>query len=192
MHDSAPRGTGRDAYPREENLTILAVATSCARFRSRGTGSRSRPRSRCSRTAPGSLVWSVVRHSSFLQQLGPPRRDAAGLVVLAPFGHAGQGAVGELLEQRPDPGRLSLAHRQRVLPLDEEDPRHLLAGLVEPGPLAGDAGIQRAQALLEQLDRKSTRLNSSHVKISYAVFCLKKKKKKKIILFSTYIIRFMD
>src|SRR5690606_40716472 len=28
------------------------------------------------------------------------------------------------------------------------------------------------------LDRKSTRLNSSHVKISYAVFCLKKKKKK--------------
>src|SRR5690606_41187016 len=29
-------------------------------------------------------------------------------------------------------------------------------------------------------DRKSTRLNSSHVKISYAVFCLKKKKKKYI------------
>src|SRR5690606_2234106 len=30
----------------------------------------------------------------------------------------------------------------------------------------------------EVLDRKSTRLNSSHVKISYAVFCLKKKKRK--------------
>src|SRR5690349_22880162 len=30
------------------------------------------------------------------------------------------------------------------------------------------------------LDRKSTRLNSSHVEISYAVFCLKKKKKKSI------------
>src|SRR5438874_7033198 len=29
-------------------------------------------------------------------------------------------------------------------------------------------------------DRKSTRLNSSHVEISYAVFCLKKKKTKKI------------
>src|SRR6266540_6535232 len=29
------------------------------------------------------------------------------------------------------------------------------------------------------LDRKSTRLNSSHITISYAVFCLKKKKKKK-------------
>src|SRR5690606_15718160 len=30
--------------------------------------------------------------------------------------------------------------------------------------------------ILERPDRKSTRLNSSHVKISYAVFCLKKKK----------------
>src|SRR5207302_10559322 len=30
-----------------------------------------------------------------------------------------------------------------------------------------------------RLDRKSTRLNSSHVKISYAVFCLKKKKTQK-------------
>src|SRR5258707_11920665 len=29
-------------------------------------------------------------------------------------------------------------------------------------------------------DRKSTRLNSSHVRISYAVFCLKKKKKTKL------------
>src|SRR5690554_3484557 len=34
-----------------------------------------------------------------------------------------------------------------------------------------------AQLLKELLDRKSTRLNSSHVRISYAVFCLKKKNK---------------
>src|SRR3989454_7130776 len=34
-------------------------------------------------------------------------------------------------------------------------------------------------------DRKSTRLNSSHLVISYAVFCLKKKKDKKIQLCST-------
>src|SRR5690349_24227089 len=32
----------------------------------------------------------------------------------------------------------------------------------------------------EQADRKSTRLNSSHVEISYAVFCLKKKKKQRL------------
>src|SRR5439155_26270334 len=38
---------------------------------------------------------------------------------------------------------------------------------------------QRPAVMLPGLDRKSTRLNSSHVAISYAVFCLKKKKKKK-------------
>src|SRR5690349_22044684 len=38
-------------------------------------------------------------------------------------------------------------------------------------------GIRPAGA--DAQDRKSTRLNSSHVEISYAVFCLKKKKKKK-------------
>src|SRR5436853_1491922 len=35
------------------------------------------------------------------------------------------------------------------------------------------------KTLVSALDRKSTRLNSSHLGISYAVFCLKKKKKKK-------------
>src|SRR2546430_13156817 len=34
-----------------------------------------------------------------------------------------------------------------------------------------------ARELEEEVDRKSTRLNSSHSQISYAVFCLKKKKK---------------
>src|SRR3712207_8578131 len=34
----------------------------------------------------------------------------------------------------------------------------------------------------EGLDRKSTRLNSSHANISYAVFCLKKKKRKQATL----------
>src|SRR5437870_10169047 len=38
-------------------------------------------------------------------------------------------------------------------------------------------GLCRQFTHLEKLDRKSTRLNSSHVAISYAVFCLKKKKK---------------
>src|SRR3712207_9195829 len=41
---------------------------------------------------------------------------------------------------------------------------------------AGDGGLQARGAAGE--DRKSTRLNSSHANISYAVFCLKKKKKK--------------
>src|SRR5438309_3931648 len=40
-------------------------------------------------------------------------------------------------------------------------------------------GLVLATALWNGLDRKSTRLNSSHSSISYAVFCLKKKNKKK-------------
>src|SRR5690606_40585226 len=42
------------------------------------------------------------------------------------------------------------------------------------GPAAGGPALAGTQEGLP--DRKSTRLNSSHVKISYAVFCLKKKK----------------
>src|SRR2546421_8305216 len=42
------------------------------------------------------------------------------------------------------------------------------------------SGKIRASCMMPiSLDRKSTRLNSSHDQISYAVFCLKKKKKKK-------------
>src|SRR5690606_41533393 len=40
----------------------------------------------------------------------------------------------------------------------------------------GAADVGEVEAFIG-IDRKSTRLNSSHVKISYAVFCLKKKKK---------------
>src|SRR5438876_4400972 len=40
---------------------------------------------------------------------------------------------------------------------------------------------------LESRDRKSTRLNSSHPSISYAVFCLKKKKKQKKLQPDTYV-----
>src|SRR5260221_13980159 len=39
-----------------------------------------------------------------------------------------------------------------------------------------DAELSRAALAPHEIDRKSTRLNSSHTVISYAVFCLKKKK----------------
>src|SRR2546427_9458127 len=46
---------------------------------------------------------------------------------------------------------------------------------------------RRAVARLERPgDRKSTRLNSSHSQISYAVFCLKKKKKDKTVPSTTH------
>src|SRR5690606_40001604 len=65
----------------------------------------------------------------------------------------------------PDPAS---AKRVRAIRLD--DGTELQADLVVMA-----AGI-RPNIDLAKADRKSTRLNSSHVKISYAVFCLKKKK----------------
>src|SRR5690606_41969784 len=55
-----------------------------------------------------------------------------------------------------------------------------LAATHQLGAAAG--GLQPREGCAGFLeDRKSTRLNSSHVKISYAVFCLKKKKRKRSI-----------
>src|SRR3989449_1963649 len=50
------------------------------------------------------------------------------------------------------------------------------AGAVGPGRPSQGRGLRRLTAP-SRSDRKSTRLNSSHGYISYAVFCLKKKKK---------------
>src|SRR5256885_9762507 len=57
--------------------------------------------------------------------------------------------------------------------------RSLVVGVdVDPGALGFDFIARRGRDV--HVDRKSTRLNSSHLVISYAVFCLKKKKKNKI------------
>src|SRR5690606_41702134 len=55
--------------------------------------------------------------------------------------------------------------------------RHLDAALVDLVNLVwqGHAAVRAPATKQTAKDRKSTRLNSSHVKISYAVFCLKKK-----------------
>src|SRR5690242_4967636 len=50
---------------------------------------------------------------------------------------------------------------------------------------ASEVAIPHYHDIDFQMDRKSTRLNSSHMSISYAVFCLKKKKKKKMDSFIT-------
>src|SRR5690606_41380493 len=80
-------------------------------------------------------------------QLAAPGRDLDGVAALA-AGGAGQAG-----------------HRHPVLQL-------VAAATAAGGPGRGQghAGERRIAAQ----DRKSTRLNSSHVKISYAVFCLKK------------------
>src|SRR5438067_4604952 len=80
-----------------------------------------------------------------------------------------------LSQEAPD----QMVSGQEEMPLDAFG---YLGGLVEarfyePHSTTGNPRDEiRQAASLYGLDRKSTRLNSSHVSISYAVFCLKKKK----------------
>src|SRR5947209_15147899 len=94
----------------------------------------------------------LLSHFSFLMILLPPRstlslHDALPILVL---------------EHHPDvaPARGQVIDRAAVHP-------HRARGGHDEAP---DDSQERG------LDRKSTRLNSSHANISYAVFCLKKKK----------------
>src|SRR2546430_12221817 len=60
----------------------------------------------------------------------------------------------------------------------------LFRSLIDDDAVGGREEIARVgEGRSRGIDRKSTRLNSSHSQISYAVFCLKKKKIKKILLF---------
>src|SRR5207302_4136189 len=76
-----------------------------------------------------------------------------GLVELTPASPAGRRAAARLLSQASRSPRAAVRARARRLV----------------------TAIGRESRDARRVDRKSTRLNSSHVKISYAVFCLKKK-----------------
>src|SRR3712207_7617934 len=86
----------------------------------------------------------------------PPRSTLFPYTTL--FRSPARDAAGD--EARPGRGEGDVAHLD---PLDD------VVGL----PLVADGDVVRRVELA--LDRKSTRLNSSHANISYAVFCLKKK-----------------
>src|SRR3712207_8826962 len=95
----------------------------------------------------------------------PPRSTLFPYTTLFRSARQDQGVRGPALRQ---PG-LAEADAGRRLPR-----RHRLPRSRRHRP----AAAQRRRRLGPAQDRKSTRLNSSHANISYAVFCLKKKKKK--------------
>src|SRR5207244_13169333 len=81
-----------------------------------------------------------------------------------------------------------LARRITAYPLDFENGDRLVAALTDAdtlyntywvraprGSLTHRVAVENTRRLIAAADRKSTRLNSSHQIISYAVFCLKKK-----------------
>src|SRR5688572_31651275 len=92
---------------------------------------------------------------------------------------------------RPPP-RSTLFPYTTLFRSNDNGPMHMAAAMGTPvvalfgpsdpaiwGPRGERAEVPRSRDLTGRRDRKSTRLNSSHSQISYAVFCLKKKKKKK-------------
>src|SRR2546430_6735496 len=83
-------------------------------------------------------------------------------------------------EQDGERGDCGQPRRDREVPRQEQD-EEAVERVHLPGRegRVGEHGRKRAgEPGVRAGDRKSTRLNSSHSQISYAVFCLKKKKKK--------------
>src|SRR3712207_8396684 len=92
----------------------------------------------------------------FLMIRRPPRSTLFPYTTLFRSGHL----LGRLVREQHEGGR----PRRGLRPVPDLDP----PAVDERRRVAGE----------RLLDRKSTRLNSSHANISYAVFCLKKKKKR--------------
>src|SRR5947209_11083063 len=97
----------------------------------------------------------------------PPRSTLFPYTTLF---RSGRGLGAGLSQKFQDKGRLTMK-RISIDRIGEKLVRRL-AGHTSRRGLLSRLGLALAAA-----DRKSTRLNSSHANISYAVFCLKKKKK---------------
>src|SRR3712207_1304759 len=131
-------------------------------------------------SGPGVIVvqewWGLVPHIKDIAD----RFAGEGFVALAPDLYHGESA-----QEPDDAGKLMMA-------MDAERAAKDLRGaadylLNEGGAsgskvgvvgfcMGGQLALYGATVAPETIDRKSTRLNSSHANISYAVFCLKKKK----------------
>src|SRR5690606_41157073 len=83
-----------------------------------------------------------------------------------------------VLHRRRDPGLLELLDLHQRMTLDGRHVRPEAASR-DDGTAEGGVDVEHRREAPVHADRKSTRLNSSHVKISYAVFCLKKKNKRR-------------
>src|SRR3712207_7799245 len=101
----------------------------------------------------------------FLMIRRPPRSTLFPYTTLFRSGQR-DGHVGLAARERED--RVALEHREVVEAIHEDRRR-------APQRRALAQRVDRRGLMQALRDRKSTRLNSSHANISYAVFCLKKK-----------------
>src|SRR5258707_11449425 len=112
----------------------------------------------CGGDRPMCNLSSVTKGQQAIRELAGVMRDRTGNLPLMPGIYPDYRAP--VVRNQPEGRELTMARWGMPSP---------------PGALKGrnaDSGVTNIR------DRKSTRLNSSHANISYAVFCLKKKKKK--------------
>src|SRR5260221_8342813 len=105
-------------------------------------------------------------------QTHPPPRGVIPFLQRMRSSAGAAGADGDGVDSK---GERNIRVRGRAL--DARLVADKLIGGTERGEQGRIRGQFTARAAAEEIDRKSTRLNSSHTVISYAVFCLKKKKK---------------
>src|SRR5205809_3353205 len=139
-----------------------------------------------------------LRLSKGSQEMGNMKRILTEATILLGFGLAGISASGQvtperLLESAKEPQNWLMYSGdyagRRYSTLDQINAKNaaslvpkwayqtMAGGKFETTSLVVDGVLYATGADDRALDRKSTRLNSSHGYISYAVFCLKKKKK---------------
>src|SRR5438132_7940439 len=155
-----------------------------------GAGAASKPAARTVRLPDGTTVpalgqgcWHLGqgRHPLAVEEEALRTGISLGMTLIDTSGNYGNGRSEQFISH------VTAGQRDRVF----------LVSKVEPNQVSGDGIARACEASLARLgtdhldlyllhsDRKSTRLNSSHTVISYAVFCLKKKKDNKKIILNT-------
>src|SRR5690606_10968901 len=125
-----------------------------------------RPRIKSQGTLISHNGFVVVRHFKRITRQQEPELQTVRVLLQGSF---------QFADQITGTGGIRIAVMQQVLIIQ---PGFLCLQLLNMHPrTAAQLAIQEKCTGNDQQDRKSTRLNSSHVKISYAVFCLKKKTK---------------
>src|SRR5687768_12737791 len=123
---------------------------------------------------------SIEKYYGLATGVPEKKPGSGGPVVQEPAGESALDAAARSLSELPTMLADANAADVEVLEDMEEISAEMLARQGEEAPVIKLVNVVLMSAISKG-DRKSTRLNSSHGYISYAVFCLKKKKKKKNI-----------
>src|SRR6266487_5149232 len=141
----------------EEVRTVEQMATAIREMHVRGAG----------------LIGASAAYGMYLATIEAARRPAA-----AGFDQHLASAEEQLKATRPTAVNLSWAIERQLKNIAEgKTAEEKIALALRTAKQIADEDVEHCRMIGQHGDRKSTRLNSSHPSISYAVFCLKKKKK---------------